>query len=165
MRTDADLPDVPAAISAGIVMEVDGGRQAVGIVQFTPGDTELDYLYHDGVYLIPAGGGVQVEFYRHILDELGPGAESVIRSSILGSTSDGFPVLHLEPPFQWATDDDLPLFMQVQYGPFVVQKGCGEMAVACSASGDVQVIPTDTNYFPIDIWDGIEVDVESSTPE
>jgi len=164
VRTDVDLPDVPAAIDAGIVMEVDGGRQAVGIAQFTPGSTELGYSFENGVYLIPAGGGVQIEFYEHILYELGPGAESVIRSSILGSTREGFPILDLAPPFEWATDDDLPLFMQVQYGAFMVRRGCGEMAVACSAEADIQVIPTDSNHFPIDIWDEIEVIVEPSTP-
>ncbi len=152
-------------ISAGIVIEVDDAPNAVGIATFPIGDTDLGYSFEDGVYRIPAGGAVNIDFYDHILEELGDGAGDVIQNSITGTTRfDQFPVLTLEPPFRWATDEELPLHMEVSYRHFVVRRGCGELAIVCSQTGSVQVIPIDTQYLPIGAWDNIEVFVESPGP-
>jgi hypothetical protein len=126
------------------------------------GDTELGYSFEDGVYRIPAGGAVHIDFYDHILEELGDEAEELIQASITGATRfDKFPVLTLEPPFRWATDDELPISMEVQYRHFVVRRGCGDLAVACNETRGLQVIPIDTQELPLAAWTNIEVFVES----
>jgi hypothetical protein len=152
-------------VSAGIVIDVDGAPNSVGIATFPTGDTELGYSLEDGVYRIPAGGAVHIEFYDHILEELGNGAADVIQTSITGVTRfDQFPVLTLEPPFRWASDDELPLSMEVQYRHFVVRRGCGDLAVACNETRGLQVIPIDTQDLPVEAWNNIEVFVESPAP-
>ncbi len=149
-------------ISAGIVIDVDGAPNAVGIATFPMGDTELGYSFEDGVYRIPAGGAVHIDFYDHILEELGDRPGEVIQTSITGTTRfDQFPVLTLEHPFRWAADDELPLSMEVQYRHFVVRRGCGELAIACSETRGLQVIPIDTQDLPVEAWSNIEVFVES----
>lgn len=148
-------------IDAPIVL----GVQAIGIATFPAGDTELGYSYEDGVYRIPAGGAVYIDFYDHILGELGAEAEETIRSSITGTTRfDAFPVLDVEAPFRWAEDFELPAAMEVRYRSFTVRRGCGDLAAACSPTRAVQVIPIDTQMLPIEAWENLDVYVDSPAP-
>ncbi len=148
-------------IDAPIVL----GVQAIGIATFPAGDTELSYSFEDGKYRIPAGGAAYIEFYDHILGELGADAEETIRSSITGTTRlDLFPVLHVSPPFRWAEDFELPAAMEIAYHSFTVRRGCGDLAAACSETRAVQVIPIDTQTLPIEAWANLEVHVESPAP-
>ena len=152
---------LPTGASAGIVIDIDGSPNAIGITQFFAHGTIAEYSFDDGLYRIPGTGGAQIDFYDHVLDALGPDAEEVIRSSIREHPL-GFPVLELLPPFRWATDDDLPLEMEVHYQDFVVRRGCGGLAAACSTNHAIQVIPNDSASLPGSVWADLQVFIEST---
>lgn len=152
---------LPTGAWAGIVIDIDGSPNAVGITQFFAHGTIAEYSFDDGLYRIPGTGGAQIDFYDHVLDALGPDAEEVIRSSRREHPL-GFPVLELVPPFRWATDDDLPLEMEVLYQDFVVRRGCGGLAAACSTDHAIQVIPIDSVSMPGAVWDELQVFIEST---
>ncbi len=148
-------------IDASIVL----GVNAIGIGTFPAGDTELGYSFEDDVYRVPAGGAAYIDFYDHILQELGDDAEEIIRESITGTTLlDLFPVFNLKPPFRWAEDFELPAAMQVAYHSFTVRRGCDGLAAACSETRAVQVIPIDTQEIPAEAWENLEVFIESPAP-
>lgn len=151
------LDDDVVGISGAIMLE---GQGPVGVLQFAFSSWD-GTSYEDGLYRISAGGHfVQIDFYDQILDALGSGAETIIRSSIRGGIAKGYPMLEVEPPFRWATDDELPLQMGVQFKTFEVRRGCSELAVACSPDEIVQVIPVDRLYAPAPVWPGdVEVEV------
>lgn len=54
--------------------------------------------------------------------------------------------------------------MEVQYETFVVRRGCSELAVACSLTRAVQVIPGDRVFAPAPRWPDLDVWVESPAP-
>ena len=51
----------------------------------------------------------------------------------------GMPVLNLEAPFRWASDDEE--VMEVGYETFVVRRGCAQDAAVCHPTHAVSVIP------------------------
>ena len=162
VRVEPAVDDRPVGVSGMIVLDIDGVTNAVGPVQISFNswwDTRLE----DGLYRTSAGGHfVQIEFYDHILEALGPNAEQIIRSSIRGSMGRGYPVLEVDLPFRWATDDELPAQMGVQFRTFEVRRGCSDLAAACSPDRTVQVIPLEALYFPAPPWpDAAEVVVTS----
>ncbi len=65
----------------------------------------------------------------------------------------GLPAFEITGPLRWATDEEIPLQMEIDYGRFVVRRGCGNLAVACSTSESVQLIPADRVFSPVDPWD------------
>ena len=127
-------------------------------------DVATSYDGSNGIYQVEAGGLVRIGFYDHILAELPPSPETEIRTGIRGDERGDFPVLKLSPPFRWATDDELPLSMEVSYENFVVRRGCGALAVACNETRAVQVIPIDTQAVPIEAWAEFDVFIESRAP-
>jgi hypothetical protein len=126
----ADLSAVVVGISAGIVIDVAGEPEAVGSVKFGSPPRD-EHFFHHGVDL-PPGGGIYIDFYDHILEGLGSDHEEIIAGSIRGTINHGFPGLALDPPFRWATDEEAPLQMEVEFRDFVIRRGCGDLAVACS---------------------------------
>lgn len=169
---DHGVRTFPNRISAGIVMDVAGSPEAVGIVGFGFGSGTGSF-YQDGLYVVAAAAGsgvASISFYDHILEELGPDAEEIITSSILASSDQGFPVLVLLPPFRWPGDDEVllqsrqgPLTMEISFGDYVVRRGCGESALACSPTESVQVIPVESGDGTGPNWDEIEVVVDSNS--
>jgi len=154
----------PEGISAGIVMDVAGSPEAVGIVGFDFGPGTGSF-YQDGIYIVAATAGsgvITISFYDHILEELGPDAEEIITSSILGSSFQGFPVLVLKPPFRWADDDESHVKMEISFKDYAVRRGCGESALACSPDGAVSVVPLESSGGTGPNWDEIEVAVDSN---
>jgi hypothetical protein len=141
------------SINAGpIVMDIDGVPVVVGSTQVSL-DPYEGTSFSDGVYRTSADGRfVQIEFRAHVLDSLGPDAESVIRNSITAISRNGYPVLHLEEPFRWGDDDQFPAQMGVRFETFEVRRGCGELAVACNETRAVQVIPLDRLVSPAPEW-------------
>lgn len=166
IRIESNDTEEVEGIHAAIVLD-DGSDEptVVGIALFSPGESQVATSYADGVYRMSAGGLAQIDFYDHVLSQLGPQAESVIRSSITGLTKDRlFPVVELEAPFRWATDDEIPSSMEIQYRNFVVRRGCGELAVACSETRAVQVIPADRVFSPASPWGDFEIYIDSAAP-
>ena len=147
------IDETIVSISAGpIVMDIDGAPNVVGTVQMSLEPWE-GTSFSDGVYRTSADGRfVQIEFYDHVLDALGPDAETVIRGSITAISRNGFPVLIPDPPFRWGSDDEFANQMGVRFETFEVRRGCGEDAVACNETRAVQVIPLDLLVSPAPGW-------------
>lgn len=156
------VDDRPVGVSGMIVLDIHGVPNAVGPMQISF-DSWWDTSLEDGLYRTSAGGHlVQIEFYDHVFEALGPDAEETIRSSIRGSMRRGYPALEVDPPFRWATDDELPTQMGVQFRTFEVRRGCSDLAAACSRDRTLQVIPLEQLYFPAPPWpDLVEVVVRS----
>ena len=126
--------------SGTIVVDMEGLPASVGSVSFR-NEPNTEYSYEQGRYRIPAAGYlVEIGFHEHVLRALGPDAEDVITSSIRGSSEFGFPVLHLDEPFRWGTDEQSPTRMATRFSTFEVRRGCSDLAVVCSPEGDLQVI-------------------------
>ena len=123
-----------------IVMDIEGLPASVGSVFFR-NEPNTEYSYEEGLYRIPAAGYlVEIRFHDHVLRALGPHAEEIITSSIRGSSEFGFPVLHLDDPFRWGSDEQSPTKMATRFSTFEVRRGCSDLAVVCSPEGDLQVI-------------------------
>lgn len=123
-----------------IVMDIAGLPVSVGDLSIR-NQANTEYSYEPGHLRIPAAGYlVEIDFHDHVLDALGPDAEAIITSSIRGTSEYGFPVLHLDDPFSWGTDDRSPAAMSTRFSSFEVRRGCGDLAVACSPEGSLQLI-------------------------
>lgn len=141
--------------TGSIVMDIEGVPTSVGSVSFR-NEPNTEYSFVNGRYRVPAAGYlVEIAFQEHVLRALGPDAEEVIRSSIRGSSEFGFPVLHVDEPFRWGSDDQSPIEMSTRFSTFEVRRGCGDIAVVCSPEGDLQIIWRDpgassapTHVFP-----------------
>ena len=153
-------------ISAGIVMEADdGSRQRIGIVAFGSGRANSTrFNVESSSFTIPSGDWtVFVHLDDEITEQLSdPGG---LIDLIEPTADSGLPALSLTPPLAWATNEDIPLHMEVSFETFVVRTGCGQLAVACSATGAVQVIPMDRVVSPGGPpWQDRPVFIESSAP-
>ena len=127
-------------IQGAVVIDVEGTPMAVGILDFQGTWTE-EPVYEGGLYR-PGGSTVSIAFYDHVLSVLGVDAEETITSSIRAGNARGFPTLEVDPPFRWASDNEIPVQMEVEYSDFVVRRGCDtQIALACSWNGGVQLIP------------------------
>lgn len=137
---DPPIADGWLESTGSIVMDIEGLATSVGAVTFR-NEPNTEYSYEVGRYRIPAAGYlVEITFEEHVLRALGPDAEDIIRSSIRGSSEFGFPVLHIDEPFRWGSDDQSPTEMSTRFRTFEVRRGCGDLAVVCSPEGDLQVI-------------------------
>ncbi len=150
---DPSRIEIDIGISAGIIVELDEGTSPVaGILFSSRGPIEASGW--DGfTYQIRTGSSsVEMEAYEDVVDALGPEYKEIFETGIVGSEVAGYPVLELTPPFRWATDDEIPLQMEVAFDTFVVRRGCGELAVACSPTHLVQVIPSSSVFAPAPPW-------------
>ena len=63
---------------------------------------------------------------------------------------------------QVAPADEIPNQMLVFYETFAVLRGCGDLALACSSTGSIQVLPAYRVVSPApDFPDGVSVSIES----
>ena len=140
VTVDPPMADDWIESTGNIVMDIQGRPVSVGTVTFK-NKPNTEYSYQEGYYTIPAAGYlVEIAFQDRVLNVLGPDAEEVIRSSIRGSSEFGFPVLRVDDPFRWGTDDQSSTKMSTRFSTFEVRRGCSDLAVVCSPEGGLQVI-------------------------
>lgn len=156
IRIDPGVEDQVTGVSLGIAIGGDGGLNDVGTAVVSFDGEESD---NGGQYRFESGQvAVAINFFDHILEQLGPDAEQIITSSIHMSTTRGLPVFELDPPFRFGAFPPL----QVRYQTFIVQPGCDAEAVACSATGAVQVVPRFS--FSSDLWPDPQVTISANAP-
>ncbi len=109
---------------------------------------------------------MSIDIYQDILELWGDRTDQILTDSITPIEAEGgLPAYTIEPPLRWGTDTELPLQMEVDHESFVVRRGCGELSVACSPDGDVQVIPAKEVSSSADEWDHSRtVTVVDATP-
>lgn len=96
---------------------------------------------------------MSIDLYQDVLDLWGDETESILTDSIIPiDNQDGLPAFTIQPPLRWATDTEIPVQMEVDYGSFVVRRGCNESSVACSPSRSAQVIPGEEVSAPAPTW-------------
>jgi hypothetical protein len=148
--TAPEAPLVVEGISAAIVLDrADGSSPVIGITSFNR--------------IGRAGEGewrVDIDLYDDIQAELGGSVDDMVGVFDV----DGFPVLELTPPLRFATDDEVPLRMAVQFEGFSVIRGCGPTAWRCSWFGAVQVVPIDVERPEADPPGPAGVWIESLAP-
>jgi hypothetical protein len=153
-------------IDAAIMIDLgDGTSWALGTTSITTstpaGQRGLNAL---GRYTIPAAnGGFVISIDPGVTAEF-PDLEAILDAAIVPVTDTRLPTLDLAPPLRWATDDELPLQMEVAYPGFVVRRGCGELAAACSHTGAAQVISADRVFSGTPGLPAEPVWIESSAP-
>ena len=121
--------------------------------------------YVNGAYEASSGDWTMwVVVYQDIIeawDDIG----DLLLENIAPIDADGaLPAFALSGPLRWATDDEIPLQMEVSYPSFVVRRGCEPSNVACSPSSSVQVIPAEVVYAPAPAWDHNREVVISDAP-
>lgn len=125
---------------------------AIGITTFdrTRSLTSLD----EGTFRMSSGDWtMSIDLYQDVLDLWGDETESILTDSIIPiDNQDGLPAFTIQPPLRWATDTEIPVQMEVDYGSFVVRRGCNESSVACSPSRSAQVIPGEEVSAPAPTW-------------
>lgn len=129
-------------VSGAIVVDLDDGTSPIaGILDFARREIESPGWIGKTFRMGAGSDSVELEVDDSVVDALGPTYQDVIEAAIEGSQIFGYPVLHLSPPLRWADDDETPDPMQVRFGSFLIQRGCGELAAACSPNRTVQLIP------------------------
>lgn len=140
VTVDPGVSDEWLGSTGTILMDIEGLPASVGSVGFLTEPND-EYSYSDGRYRIPAAGYlIVIDFHDHVLRALGDTAEQIITDSIRGGSEFGFPVLRLDDPFRWGTDDQSPVRMTARFSTFEVRRGCDEVAATCSADRTLQVI-------------------------
>lgn len=126
---------------------------AIGVTTFQRGPAPTSF--EQGTFRISSGDWtMSIDLSQDILDLWGDQAEAILTQSIIPlEVQDGLPAFDISMPLRWATDTEIPLQMEVDYRSFVVRRGCGDLSVACSASGNVQVIPAEAVTAPSPPWD------------
>jgi hypothetical protein len=162
------LDTTVTGISAGIVLDDGGpGAQAVGVATFQQAgvDTQPSADDEAGVVVAVSGDWVlRLSVYDDVRRALGDDAATTVASWIDASDSvqeSGLPSFELSAPLRWATDEELPLQMQVIYQEFVVRRGCGSTAKACTGDRTLQVIAADDVFSPAPPWPGGGVQITS----
>jgi hypothetical protein len=168
----------PDGVFAAIVINVDqvgftvDGEECVspctpvlGIIRFHR-RRHLEPTYANGSYGASSGDWtMSIAVYQQIIEAWGDDIGELLLESIEPIEVDGgLPAFRLSGPLRWATDDEIPLQMEVSYPSFVVRRGCEKSNVGCSPSGSVQVIPTDVVYAPAPSWDHDRQVIVSDAP-
>lgn len=125
---------------------------AIGVTTFAK--TASPTSFEEGTFRISSGDWtMSIDLYENILDLWGDEAEKILTESITPvDVQDGLPAFLFEQPMRWGTDTELPLQMEVDYGSFVIRRGCGDLSVGCSPNGSVQVIPAQEVFAPAPQW-------------
>ena len=149
----------------GVVMfDVDGRSQVLGITRFWPNRSASGARLDDLTYTVSVDGwSVSIAVYPEVA-ELIPDLAGLMTSSITPGVGGTLPTLRLASPLRWAAEDEVPSSMEVLYKAFVVRRGCGQLAVACSVTGAVQVISADQIRSPADPLGAEPVSIESTDP-
>lgn len=183
VSVDPGLESVePDGIFAAIVIDLDHVEPKVvfdGVECASPCTPVLGFIrffqrsghpttYDDGSYSFQASSGdwtMNIAVYSHIVEAWGVDIGDMLLESIQPIDVDGgLPAFELSGPLRWATDDEIPLQMEVSYPSLVVRRGCEQLSVACSVSGSVQVIPADAVLVPAPPWDHSRQVLVSDTP-
>jgi hypothetical protein len=150
-------------VSGTILVDLPGGTSpSAGTLTFSRRQIESGWVGES--YRISAGSdSVELEVDDSIVDVLGAGYQAVFDTAIEGKQVSGYPVLQLSPPLRWAEDDETSDPMQVRFGSFLVRRGCGDLAAACSPTHTLQVIPIELLSPEAPPWPpGQVVSIESS---
>lgn len=146
-------------VSAAIVVDDDAlGMRAVGIATFQQVGRESQPFADDEAGTVGVISGdwmLRLSIYDDVRRLLGDDAATLVASWIAPSNRahvSGLPSFRLSPPLRWASDEELPLQMQIMYPEFVVRRGCGPTARACSDDGSLQVIAADDVVSPAPPW-------------
>ncbi len=119
------------------------GARVIGehvfIYERDPGPTRITA---DNRLIVPAGDWtIEITVYDDVLEKEFAALPAPIDSLIVGSSSNGFPVVKTGYPFRLALDEEVPDFLEVRLRSVSVRKGCDrEQAIACSDDGMVQVV-------------------------
>lgn len=152
----------------GVIMIdlVDGTPSAVGVTTFLRQSELTQPTFEDLIHTVPAGdGAVRIEVYPEVAAQVDD-VQALLTEAIqpLAPSVGGMPALDLAPPLRWASDDEAPTQMQVQYHRFVVRRGCGPLAVACNVTGAVQVTPSNRVVSGAHSLGPAPVEIHSSVP-
>ena len=132
------------SISAAILMDLDDGTsRALGRTTFIVAGAIEPGLDHLGRYGIRSGQGAATISIDEAIGAQIDDLEAFLDVSIKPGNQSKLPTVELASPLRWASDNEIPLQMEVVYQGFVVRRGCGELAAACNDTGAVQVIPDD----------------------
>ncbi len=152
------LTSTVTGISAGIVIDEPDGPRAIGIVNFRRSE-DLDVpSANDSTGEVAVRSGdwtMRVSIYEDVRPSLGQTPASNVAGWIDASEPthpSRLPSFGLSGPLRWATDDELPLQMQVQYTEFLIRRGCSANARACSGDQSVQVIAAEDIASPAPSW-------------
>lgn len=160
-------PEEPDGVFAAIAIDLEQAQiseddlecgsacvPVLGITHLQRGHTE-EPSYVDGTFRASSGDWTMtIEIYDSLIELWKVDVGQALLESIQPVDVDGgLPAFTLSPPLRWATDDEIPLQMDVSYPSFVVRRGCGDLSVGCTQTGSVQVIPTEVVYEPAPEWD------------
>lgn len=165
VRFDTPVDPTVEGISAAIILDDESEQPGViGISSYFPEGAPEPGLDSLNRYTIRSGqGGVTIAIYDEIADGFDD-LEAFLDTHIQPGAESKLPNLELSPPLRWAADDEIPLTMEVMYDGFVVRRGCGDLAVACSEAGAVQVIPENVISTPGRGLPAEPVWIESTAP-
>lgn len=125
----------------------------LGVTSFERGSGPQS-TFEDGIFRSTSGNWtMRIAVYQNILDAWDGDTGALLDSIDPLDTGGELPAYSLSSPLRWATDTEIPNQMEVSYPSFVVRRGCGELSIACSPSGSVQVIPSEKVYAPAPSWD------------
>jgi hypothetical protein len=158
------INDEPWNVSGFPLVEFDDGTSSVaGITFFGTGLPTPPVSTSGKTVRIGSGDWTMtIKIYEKVIEQLGKDAADVFFASIESQAADGLPAFALSPPFRWATDHEIPAQMAVYYETFVILRGCGDLALACSSTGSVQVVPASRVVgSAVGLPDGVAVSIES----
>ena len=118
----------------------DDGLLPVGEVRYARVGDPVGNAYDSGILTLNAGEWlVDILFSDDVLDALRGEelAESAVTQAIELEDVDGWPIIRLTSPFTWGYAGAVS--PAVRYESFVIEPGCGEIAVACTDNRAVQV--------------------------
>ena len=131
-------------VSGTILVDLpDGTSPVAGTLTFSRREIASQGWEGDSYRISAGSDSVELEVDASIVDALGASYQTVFEAAIEGRQVSGYPVLQLSPPLRWARDDETPDPMQVRFGSFLIQRGCGELAAACSPTHTLQLIPAE----------------------
>lgn len=127
----------------------------LGIATFERSEGRRYTSYRSGVFKVSSGDWTMtIQVYDHVIDAWDVDIGQVLVDNIRPlEANSGLPAFDLSGPFAWASDTEIPLQMGVDFGSFVVRRGCSEGNVGCSPTGDIQVIPAELVSAPAPAWD------------
>jgi len=130
-------------INGGFVLDIGERTIPVGEVSFRMGGG-LGSAFSGGTYRSNTGEWtVEVRLSEATLGSLGDAAPETVMGSISTETLLGMPVLLLDGPFRW---DHEQFPVEVIYETFLVRRSCGDLALICSGSELLQLIPAGVVY-------------------
>lgn len=139
-----DHPEQLHSISVGISVRIGPTQPVVGITSIwrTTERYESPTWLGDRLLLRMDGWLVQIHFYDHVLEALGPDAREVTEQGIRAYSVNGMAALDLDLPFFFTENRESPLHIEVLYETFAVGRGCDPShEVLCSDDGLLHAVP------------------------